>query len=247
MPFTYFHFPAFNRLEKSPRGQERAESTEAETSHQTSPERRTTTEDYSMSPATSVAVVSVPGVLIRQSPSTLGPFPTARRLPSGAARPLQVTSASRRLRATAARAQSAAEPGQEPFHPAHNYILMPPFGSFVPKSSRADWIAAADCAASVGRCQGTRLNRISTRPWRVPHVSSGLLEMGIRGVTVSDVRGFGAQGGSTERHGGSEFLEDTFISKVKIEIVVCKEQVEAVVDKIIEKARTGEIGDGKIF
>jgi len=78
-------------------------------------------------------------------------------------------------------------------------------------------------------------------------VSSGLLEMGIRGVTVSDVRGFGAQGGSTERHGGSEFSEDTFIAKVKMEIVVCKEQVEAVIDKIIEKARTGEIGDGKIF
>ncbi|KAL6594595.1 hypothetical protein ACP70R_048333 [Stipagrostis hirtigluma subsp. patula] len=85
------------------------------------------------------------------------------------------------------------------------------------------------------------------RPWRVPHVSAGLLEIGIRGVTVSDVRGFGAQGGSTERHGGSEFSEDTFISKVKMEIVVCKEQVEAVIDKIIEKARTGEIGDGKIF
>uniref|UniRef100_A0A0D9WCE9 Nitrogen regulatory protein P-II n=1 Tax=Leersia perrieri TaxID=77586 RepID=A0A0D9WCE9_9ORYZ len=75
----------------------------------------------------------------------------------------------------------------------------------------------------------------------------GLLQMGIRGVTVSDVRGFGAQGGSTERHEGSEFTEDTFIEKVKMEIVVCKDQVEAVVDKIIEKARTGEIGDGKIF
>uniref|UniRef100_J3M3Q0 Nitrogen regulatory protein P-II n=1 Tax=Oryza brachyantha TaxID=4533 RepID=J3M3Q0_ORYBR len=75
----------------------------------------------------------------------------------------------------------------------------------------------------------------------------GLLQMGIRGVTVSDVRGFGAQGGSTERHEGSEFAEDTFIDKVKMEIVVTKDQVEAVVDKIIEKARTGEIGDGKIF
>ncbi|XP_020086908.1 nitrogen regulatory protein P-II homolog [Ananas comosus] len=85
------------------------------------------------------------------------------------------------------------------------------------------------------------------RPWRVPHVSSGLLQMGIRGVTVSDVRGFGAQGGSTERHGGSEFSEDKFISKVKMEIVICKEQVEAVINKIIEEARTGEIGDGKIF
>ncbi|OMO64052.1 Nitrogen regulatory protein PII [Corchorus capsularis] len=71
--------------------------------------------------------------------------------------------------------------------------------------------------------------------------------MGIRGVTVSDVRGFGAQGGSTERHGGSEFSEDNFVAKVKMEIVVSKDQVEAVIDKILEEARTGEIGDGKIF
>ncbi|ONK63152.1 uncharacterized protein A4U43_C07F11950 [Asparagus officinalis] len=85
------------------------------------------------------------------------------------------------------------------------------------------------------------------RPWRVPHVSSGLLKMGIRGVTVSDVKGFGAQGGSTERHGGSEFSEDKFVTKVKMEIVVSKDQVDAVIDKIIEEARTGEIGDGKIF
>ncbi|KAF3436579.1 hypothetical protein FNV43_RR23671 [Rhamnella rubrinervis] len=85
------------------------------------------------------------------------------------------------------------------------------------------------------------------RPWRVQKVSSALLKMGIRGVTVSDVRGFGSQGGSTERQGGSEFSEDNFVAKVKMEIVVCKDQVEAVIDKIIEEARTGEIGDGKIF
>ncbi|KAG0497963.1 hypothetical protein HPP92_002654 [Vanilla planifolia] len=85
------------------------------------------------------------------------------------------------------------------------------------------------------------------RPWRIAHVSSGLLKMGIRGVTVSDVRGFGAQGGSMERHGGSEFSEDSFVAKVKMEIVVSKDQVEEVVNKIIEEARTGEIGDGKIF
>ncbi|XP_038995802.1 nitrogen regulatory protein P-II homolog [Hibiscus syriacus] len=84
------------------------------------------------------------------------------------------------------------------------------------------------------------------RPWRVQQVSSALLQMGIRGVTVSDVRGFGAQGGSTERHGGSEFSEDKFVAKVKMEIVVSKDQVEFVIDKIIEEARTGEIGDGKI-
>ncbi|XP_042446675.1 nitrogen regulatory protein P-II homolog isoform X2 [Zingiber officinale] len=85
------------------------------------------------------------------------------------------------------------------------------------------------------------------RPWRVPHVSSGLLQMGIRGVTISDVRGFGSQGGSTERDGGSEFSEDKFIAKIKMEVVVCRDQVEAVIDKIIKEARTGEIGDGKIF
>lgn len=85
------------------------------------------------------------------------------------------------------------------------------------------------------------------RPWRIEQVSSALLKMGIRGVTVSDVRGFGAQGGSTERHGGSEFSEDKFLAKVKMEIVVRKDQVEAVIDKIMEEGRTGEIGDGKIF
>lgn len=85
------------------------------------------------------------------------------------------------------------------------------------------------------------------RPWRIPKVSSALLKMGIRGVTVSDVRGFGAQGGSTERQAGSEFSEDKFVAKVKMEIVVSKDQVEAVIDKIMGEARTGEIGDGKIF
>lgn len=85
------------------------------------------------------------------------------------------------------------------------------------------------------------------RPWRVSHVTSGLLKMGIRGVTVSDVRGFGVQAGSAERQAGSEFSKDKFVSKVKMEIVVSKDQVEAVIDTIIDEARTGEIGDGKIF
>lgn len=85
------------------------------------------------------------------------------------------------------------------------------------------------------------------RPWRVPQVSSALLKIGIRGVTVSEVKGFGAQGGLTERQAGSEFYEDNFVAKIKMEIVVSKDQVEVVIDKIIEEARTGEIGDGKIF
>lgn len=85
------------------------------------------------------------------------------------------------------------------------------------------------------------------RPWRISHVSAALLKMGIRGVTVSDVRGFGAQGGVAERHAGSEFSEDKFVAKVKMEIVVSKDQVDQVIDLIIREARTGEIGDGKIF
>ncbi|KMZ65902.1 Nitrogen regulatory protein P-II [Zostera marina] len=93
----------------------------------------------------------------------------------------------------------------------------------------------------------TCLTPSSTRPWRAEHVSSGLLKMGIRGVTVSDAKGFGAQGGSTERQNGSEFREDMFVAKTKMEIVISKDQVEAVIEKIMEEAKTGEIGDGKIF
>ncbi|CAM6099427.1 unnamed protein product [Calypogeia fissa] len=85
------------------------------------------------------------------------------------------------------------------------------------------------------------------RPWRLTHVAASLIDSGIRGVTVTDVRGFGSQLGSRERYAGSEFSEDSLVAKVKLEIVVSKDQVEAVVDTIITEARTGEIGDGKIF
>ncbi|KAH8974186.1 hypothetical protein BDL97_01G088300 [Sphagnum fallax] len=85
------------------------------------------------------------------------------------------------------------------------------------------------------------------RPWRLPHVATALIKMGIRGVTVTDVKGFGAQGGSRERQAGSEFCEEAFVVKVKLEIVVSQDQVESVIDTIIDEARTGEIGDGKIF
>lgn len=85
------------------------------------------------------------------------------------------------------------------------------------------------------------------RPWRLTHVAAALIDSGIRGVTVTDVRGFGSQLGSRERYAGSEFSEDSLVVKVKLEIVVSKDQVEAVVNTIITEARTGEMGDGKIF
>jgi len=69
---------------------------------------------------------------------------------------------------------------------------------------------------------------------------------GIVGMTVSEVRGFGRQKGQTERYRGSEYTVE-FLQKLKLEIVVEDEQVDMVIDKIIAAARTGEIGDGKLF
>ena len=70
--------------------------------------------------------------------------------------------------------------------------------------------------------------------------------LGVVGMTVSEVRGFGRQKGQTERYRGSEYTVE-FLQKLKLEIVIEDDQVDMVVDKIIGAARTGEIGDGKIF
>jgi nitrogen regulatory protein P-II 1 len=84
------------------------------------------------------------------------------------------------------------------------------------------------------------------RPFKLDEVKIALVNAGIVGMTVSEVRGFGRQKGQTERYRGSEYTVE-FLQKLKIEIVVEDDQVDMVVDKIILAARTGEIGDGKIF
>ena len=84
------------------------------------------------------------------------------------------------------------------------------------------------------------------RPFKLDEVKIALVNAGIVGMTVSEVRGFGRQKGQTERYRGSEYTVE-FLQKLKIEIVVDEDQVDMVVDKIISAARTGEIGDGKIF
>lgn len=84
------------------------------------------------------------------------------------------------------------------------------------------------------------------RPFKLDEVKISLVNAGIVGMTVSEVRGFGRQKGQTERYRGSEYTVE-FLQKLKVEIVVDDEQVDMVVDKIIAAARTGEIGDGKIF
>ncbi|MEE6160035.1 P-II family nitrogen regulator [Cylindrospermopsis raciborskii DSH] len=84
------------------------------------------------------------------------------------------------------------------------------------------------------------------RPYRLDDVKIALVNAGIVGMTVSEVRGFGRQKGQTERYRGSEYTVE-FLQKLKLEIVVEDSQVDMVVDKIISASRTGEIGDGKIF
>jgi nitrogen regulatory protein P-II 1 len=84
------------------------------------------------------------------------------------------------------------------------------------------------------------------RPFKLDEVKIALVNAGIVGMTVSEVRGFGRQKGQTERYRGSEYTVE-FLQKLKVEVVVEDAQTDMVVDKIIAAARTGEIGDGKIF
>jgi len=84
------------------------------------------------------------------------------------------------------------------------------------------------------------------KPFKIEEVKDALAEAGITGMTVSEVKGYGRQAGHTELYRGAEYVVD-FIPKIKIEVVVKAEDVDAVVEKITEAARTGKIGDGKIF
>jgi len=84
------------------------------------------------------------------------------------------------------------------------------------------------------------------RPFKLEDVKIALVNSGIVGMTVSEVRGFGRQKGQVERYRGSEFTVE-FLQKLKVEVVVEDEKVNAVIDAIAEAAKTGEIGDGKIF
>jgi nitrogen regulatory protein P-II 1 len=84
------------------------------------------------------------------------------------------------------------------------------------------------------------------KPFKLEEVKDALGELGIEGMTVSEVKGFGRQKGHTEIYRGSEYTVD-FLPKIKIEIVITDHQVDAAVGAIIKAAKTGKIGDGKIF
>ncbi len=84
------------------------------------------------------------------------------------------------------------------------------------------------------------------KPFKLNEVKDALHELGLIGMTVTEVKGFGRQKGHTEIYRGSEYTVD-FLPKIKIELVVPESQAQAAVDSIIKSARTGKIGDGKVF
>lgn len=84
------------------------------------------------------------------------------------------------------------------------------------------------------------------KPFKLDEVKEALSEIGIQGMTVTEVKGFGRQKGHTELYRGAEYVVD-FLPKIKVEITVSDEMAEKVVEAIVAAARTGRIGDGKIF
>src|SRR6059036_1934331 len=84
------------------------------------------------------------------------------------------------------------------------------------------------------------------KPFKLEEVKEALAELGIEGMTVTEVKGFGRQKGHTEIYRGSEYTVD-FLPKIKIEIVLADSQVSLAVEAIVRAAKTGKIGDGKVF
>jgi nitrogen regulatory protein P-II 1 len=84
------------------------------------------------------------------------------------------------------------------------------------------------------------------KPFKLDEVREALAEVGVTGLTVTEVKGFGRQRGHTELYRGAEYVVD-FLPKVKIEVVVPADRVDAAIEAIVGAARTGKIGDGKIF
>ena len=84
------------------------------------------------------------------------------------------------------------------------------------------------------------------KPFKLEDVKDALAEIGVTGMTVSEVKGYGRQQGHSELYRGAEYVVD-FLPKIKIELIVATEDVEKTIETIVEAARTGKIGDGKIF
>src|SRR2546421_8529585 len=122
-------------------------------------------------------------------------------------------------------------------------------------SARSTWLSESTMrtlskslrynASSPGRKPMKKIEAI-VKPFKLDEVREALSEVGVTGLTVTEVKGFGRQKGHTELYRGAEYVVD-FLPKVKIEVVVPNDQVDRAIDAIVKSARTGKIGDGKIF
>jgi len=109
-------------------------------------------------------------------------------------------------------------------------------------------IASIDDPMQPASAKRTRMKLVTAivKPFRLDDVRNALSEVGIQGMTVTEVKGFGRQRGHTELYRGAEYVVD-FLPKAKIEVAVPDDLVERTVETIIESAKTGKVGDGKIF
>jgi len=96
--------------------------------------------------------------------------------------------------------------------------------------------------------QGTHMKLITAviKPFRLDDVRNALAEVGVQGMTVTEVKGFGRQRGHTELYRGAEYVVD-FLPKVKVEVALTDDLVDRAIEAIVESAKTGKVGDGKIF
>ena len=117
------------------------------------------------------------------------------------------------------------------------------------------WISSQSAISRVGWCHGimckskeddVKLIIATIKPYKLDEVREALTEKGVRGMMVSEIKGFGAQSGHTEIYRGAEYTVN-FVPKIRIELVVEAAQADEVVKAITDTARTGKIGDGKIF
>jgi nitrogen regulatory protein P-II 1 len=118
----------------------------------------------------------------------------------------------------------------------------------------AAWLDIDECGSlggdmnPAGAGSGARMKKIEAviKPFKLDEVKDALHEVGLQGITVVEAKGFGRQKGHTELYRGAEYVVD-FLPKVKIEVIVDDDMVERAIEAILSAARTGRIGDGKIF
>jgi nitrogen regulatory protein P-II 2 len=116
------------------------------------------------------------------------------------------------------------------------------------KWAKPVWSSASNTLSKLPSSQGAIMKLVTAiiKPFKLDEVREALSAIGVQGITVTEVKGFGRQKGHTELYRGAEYVVD-FLPKVKIEAAVSSDQVERVIEAIEAGARTGKIGDGKVF